>query len=400
MRSMSPQAMRLTLAAALLLALTMGTRSSFGLFLSPLNTATGLGMATISLGAAFGQLAWGAAQPFVGALADRYGAARVIAGGAAAMALSTACILAADSALGLAIALSLSAVAGSAAGSNGLLLGAIGQRVPAAQRTIATGIVGAGGSAGQLVLGPATQAAIDHAGWTSALLASAMLCLVGVPLARAFRSPARASAPAAAPAPAGVGVREALRDPRFWLIAGSFAACGFHVVFLITHMPGVIASCGMNGSFAGAWLAVLGVANISGSVAIGALLPRLGAAPTLMALYAARAVGVALFLALPRTPEVLFGFAVWMGVTYMATLPPTVALITERFGTARLATLIGVVMMVHQVGAFAGAWLGGVVFDASGSYDAMWLAGIGLAAAAVLMQLPAWRSRRAAPAFA
>lgn len=400
MRSMSPQAIRLTLAAALLMAVTMGMRSSFGLFLSPLNTATGLGMATIALGAAFGQLAWGAAQPLVGALADRFGPARVITGGAVAMALSAACILAADSAIGLAIALSLAAAAGSAAGSNGLLLGAIGQRVPAAQRTIATGIVGAGGSAGQLVLGPATQATIDHAGWTTALLASALLCLVGIPLARAFRSPLRASVAAATPTPAGATVREALRDTRFWLIAGSFAACGFHVVFLTTHMPGVIASCGMSGAFAGAWLAVLGVANIAGSVAAGALLPRLGAARTLMMLYAARAAGVALFLVMPKTAEVLLGFAVWMGITYMATLPPTVALVTERFGTARLSTLIGVVMMVHQVGAFAGAWLGGVVFDGSGSYDAMWIAGIGLAAAAVLMQLPAWRSRHVSHAFA
>ena len=392
---MRSDAARLTLAAALLMALTMGQRSSFGLFLSPLNTATGLGLAAISLAAAIGHLAWGASQPFVGAAADRYGARRVISLGALALAASTAAARAAESMAGLALVLCLVAVAGSAAGSNGLLLGAIAQRVPAAQRAIATGIVSAGGSAGQLLLGPATQATIDHAGWTFAMLASAALCLLGLPLARAFRQQAPV---AQAQGDAGQPVREALRRSHFWSVALSFGVCGFHVSFLVMHMPGVIAACGMSGAFAGAWLAVLGVANIAGSVAVGALMPRFGAAPVLTLLYVARSLGIGLFLSLPSTPEVLVGFAVWMGASYMATLPPTAALIAQRYGTSRMATLIGVVMMVHQVGAFAGAWLGGVVFEATGSYDPLWVAGACLAVVAALLHVPGWRAGSRVPA--
>lgn len=389
-------------AAASLLALTMGSRSSFGLLLSPLNTATGLGLATISFAVATSQLAWGFAQPLAGMLADRYGTARVIAGGALLLAAATALLPLATGEAALVAVFALIAAGGAGAGSNALLLGTVNQRVDPARRGLAAGIVGAGGSAGQLLLGPLTQGAIEAAGWVAASLGLAALALLALPLARAF--PGTPAAPAT-PAATGDGtVRACLRRPAFWLVSGGIFVCGFHVAFLITHMPGVIAACALPAGLAGAWLALAGVANIAGSLGAGLLVQRVSPLALLMSLYALRGLGVALFLAAPKTPAVMLGFALWMGLTYMATLPPTTALVARIAGGQRLATLFGVVMAVHQLGAFLGAWAGGLAIAATGSYTLIWLVDIALAAVAVMLHLPllqrAGRARGLAPARA
>lgn len=384
---MNSAAWRLTLAATALMALVMGSRSAFGLFVSPLNTATGVGLAGISLAAAIGQIGLGVGQPIVGHLAESHGAARVIVIGAGLLAGATAAIVLADSVFTLALALAAAALAGAAVGSNALLVGEIGRRVPAAQRGLAVGLVGAGGSAGQLLLSPVTQFTIAAQGWVVAMLATAALSLLAWPLALAFRGPPPAAArpPAAADAGTLGGV---LREGRFWRIAGAFGVCGFHVGFLGMHMPGVIERCGLPASLSGTWLAVLGAANIAGSVGIGFALRRWRPAPLLVGLYAVRGLAVAALLALPPTAAVLLAFAVVVGLSYMAVLPPISQLLSRHFGVQRLGTVMGMAMLVHQAGSFAGIWLGGWAAETTGSDRLLWLVDVALALLAVVMLWP------------
>lgn len=387
----------LALAAAALMAITMGSRSSFGLFVAPLNAATGLGLVTISFAVALNQLLWGVAQPFVGLIADRHGSARVIAVGGLGLATGSALLPFVGSAGELVLALALLAFAGAAAGSNGLLLGEVSRRVSAERRGLAVGIVSAGGSAGQLLLGPTSQGLITAAGWQQAMLGLAALALLALPLALMFRTAAGRPAMSAHES-TSMPVRDALTSPAFWLVTGGFFVCGFHVSFLISHMPGVIADCGLPAGLAGWWIAVVGLCNIIGSLLAGAAIRRGSMRRVLMVLYGLRALGVATFLALPKTEWVMLGFAAWMGLTYMATLPPTVGLVGKLFGLRHMATLVGVVMLVHQIGAFLGVWLGGIVLTVTGSYDWMWHADIALALLAVAIHLPLVERAAAPPA--
>jgi MFS family permease len=405
-------ALSVVVAAALLLALSMGSRSSLGLFFSPLNTATGLGIATISFAAALGQLVWGVAQPACGALSDRYGPARVIFCGGLALAAGTALVPFAHTGAALALALGIAAAGGAACGGNSLLLSVVSRRVAPARRGLASGAVGAGGSTGQLVIAPAVQLGIATAGWMSAMFALAALALATLPLARFFRQrdEAQAPPPEAGDAPAGdAGWRTGLRSPAYWLITAGFFVCGFHVQFLLAHMPGVIELCGLPATLSGAWLAIVGLCNVIGSIASGALIQRAPMALTLTGLYGLRAAGIALFLVAPKTELTMLAFAVWMGLTYMATLPPTAGLVGKLYGTRHLGALLGGVMLVHQVGAFLGVWLGGVAVEVTGTYEGFWLADIALAVIAALIHLavredrstgrgaptrdPAWRLR-------
>lgn len=380
---MNLRAWGVSLAAAALMALVSGGRSSYGLFVSPLNSATGLGLATLSLSLALGQLAIGFAQPLVGAFADRVGAARVIVLGAALLALTIA--LPAWSSLPAVVILSLvaSGAAGSAVASNGLLIGEVGRAVPPARVGLAVGLVGAGASFGQLLLGPATQWAIEQHGWVWALLATAALSTLAWPLSAAFRRPADAPPPRPSQP-----VRDVLGDGRFWRVALSFGVCGFHVAFMAVHMPGVIERCGLPASLAGAWIGIAGAANIAGSLAVGLAMRRHDAGALLAFVYLLRAIGITALLLLPATPTVLIGFAVAMGATHMGTLPPTSALVARQHGLARLGTLMGVVMLVHQVGGFAGIWFGGWAAQATGSDHLLWRVDIALALCAAALAWP------------
>ena len=379
-------ALFLVAAAVLLVAVTMGSRTVFGLFISPLNSATGLGIAAISFAIAVSQLSWGLAQPFAGMLAERYGAARIIAAGSLLAAAGSALLPIAHSAVALVAVLAVSGIAATV-GSPSLLVGTVSQRVSAERRGLVAGIVGAGGPLGQLLLAPATHAVISVAGWVAAAFALAALLLLAIPLALAFRrGPPPAAAVQAAPQ-AGATLREALASRGFWLINATFFVCGVHVLFLVTHLPGVIELCGLPPSLSSAALAVLGLFNIAGSIGAGWVIQRVSMKRTLAALFAARTAGIALFLAAPKTEFTVLAFSVWMGLTYMAVLPPTAGLIGKLYGTQRLPTLLGITFMLHQVGAFLGSWLGGVAVQATGSYDSMWLADLGLAVAAAVVAL-------------
>ena len=390
--SAAARSVAIILCAAALLALAAGVRSVLGVFISPLNTATGLGFAAISFALALSQLASGFAQPVCGALADRHGPARVIFAGGLMLAAGLALLPLATSVIGLAFAFCLIAVAYAAVGSAPTLLGAVTRSVSEARRGIAIGIVTAGASIGQLVIAPATQLGIAALGWAGAIFGLALLSLAALPASCALKvvplPSAAADAPASGPHDARGALRAAFSTPSYWLICGGFFVCGFHVSFLLAHMPGVIDLCGLPSQLSGFWLGVLGLGNVAGSVLAGFAVQRFAMARMLFAVYALRAAGVALFLLAPKTEAVMLGFAVWMGLTYMATVPPTSGLVGKLYGTRHLGSTFGVVMLVHQVGSFFGVWLGGVAIAMTGSYDWMWRIDIALAVLAALLHLP------------
>ena len=385
------------LAAAGCFALTMGARQSMGLFLSPLNSATGLGLGSISLAFAFGQLWWGLTQPFAGAMADRVGAGRVLLVGVLLVAIGTAITPYMTSTAGLIFAIGVLSAGGAGMAGPAVLMATTSRLIPPAWRGLATGIVNAGGSVGQFVMAPIAGALLVGLGWVGAMQWLGALVLLALPAAYLLSGlgpAAPASTPVAAPtapaAPQGTGaaIRVALRHPSFLMLAAGFFVCGFHVAFLGTHLPGVIASCGLPVQF-GAWsLAMLGLFNIIGSLAMGWAIGRWRMKSLLSLVYAARAVAVLLFLLAPKTGTVMLVFAAAMGLTFLSTVPPTAGLVAKFFGTRHMATLFGIVMLTHQVGGFLGAWLGGRVFEATGSYNWIWYVDIVLAVGAALVHLP------------
>ena len=311
----------------------------------------------------------------------------MIVAGSLLAAAAGALVPSAGSAGLLVAALAVSGIAATV-GSPSLLVGTVSQRVSAERRGLVAGIVGAGGPLGQLLLAPATQAVISTAGWVTAMLSVAALALLSIPLALAFRGgPAPAASDAHSAEQAGASLREALASRGFWLINATFFVCGVHVFFLITHLPGVVEVCGLPPSVSGAALAVLGLFNIAGSIGAGWVIQHYSMKATLSWLFAARAAGIALFLAAPKTEFTVLAFCVWMGLTYMAVLSPTAGLIGQLYGAKRLPTLLGITFMLHQVGAFLGSWLGGVFVEATGSYDGMWVLDLGLGVAAAALAL-------------
>ncbi len=380
------------LAAAGTFALTMGTRQTMGLFLGDLNSATGLGLASISLAFAFGQLWWGLTQPFAGALADRHGAMPVLLAGVTLVAIGTVITPYMGTTLGLVFAIGVLSAGGAGMAGPSVLMAATTRLVPAERRGLATGVVNAGGSFGQFVMAPLAGVLIGSLGWVSAMQALGLLVLLALPAAWVLRggvaAPATAGAPAVVTLPARQALKQAWALPSFRLLSAGFFVCGFHVAFLATHLPGVVASCGLNTQVAAWALAVLGLANIAGSLAMGWAVGRWRMKTLLSLVYAVRGVAVLLFLAAPKTPTVMLLFAAVMGVTFLSTVPPTAGLVAKFFGPGNMAMLFGVVMLSHQVGGFLGAWLGGVVYARTGSYDWVWYADVVLAFGAALIHLP------------
>ncbi len=377
------------LAAAGTFAVTMGVRQSLGLFLSPLNTATGLGLGNISLAFAFGQLWWGLTQPFAGAIADRIGAGRVLLAGIVLVALGTFITPWMTSTAGLIFAIGVLAAGGAGMAGPAVLMAATTRLIPVDKRGMATGIVNAGGSFGQFLMAPIAGALLVALGWANAMQVLALLVLLALPAAFLLRGNAlQAAAPGQQPVGAIEAIRGALRNPSYRLLAGGFFVCGFHVAFLATHLPGVIASCGLPVQF-GAWsLALLGLFNIVGSLAMGWAVGRWRMKSLLSLVYGARGVAVLVFLLAPKTGPVVLLFAAVMGLTFLSTVPPTAGLVLKFFGPANMATLFGVVMLTHQLGGFLGAWLGGKVYESTGNYDLVWYIDILLAAGAALIHLP------------
>lgn len=382
------------LAAAGAFALTMGTRQTMGLFLSALNTSTGLGVGSISLAFAFGQLWWGLTQPFAGAVADRIGTGRVILLGVALVAVGTIITPLMTTTAGLIFAIGVLAAGGAGMAGPSVLMAASTRLVPPAKRGLATGIVNAGGSFGQFAMAPIAIGLTAAVGWASAMQWLGVLVLLALPAAFVLKGNSKALAAQAA-AVSGVkaltarqAIAQALATPSYLYLSAGFLVCGFHVAFLATHLPGVIAACGLPPEVGGWSLAMIGLFNIIGSLAMGWAVGRWRMKSLLSILYATRGIAVLVFLLAPKTTAVMLVFAAVMGVSFLSTVPPTAGLVAKMFGTANMAMLFGVVMLSHQIGGFFGAYLGGSVFQATGSYDWVWYIDIALALGAALVNLP------------
>jgi predicted MFS family arabinose efflux permease len=377
------------LAAAGTFALTMGTRQTMGLFLSPLNTATGLGLASISLAFAFGQLWWGLTQPFAGAMADKIGAGRVLFIGALLVAVGTFITPYMTSTWGLILAIGVLSAGGAGMAGPAVLMAATTRLIPPARRGLAAGIVNAGGSFGQFALAPIAAMLMVSLGWAKAMQIMGLLVLLCLPAAFLLRGNSLQAAPAGQKVlSTREAIRDAFRNRSYLLLGAGFFTCGFHVAFLATHLPGVIASCGLPTAWAGWSLALLGLFNIVGSIAMGWAMGRWRMKSLLSLVYAARALAVVVFLLAPKTGPVVLAFSAVMGLTFLSVVPPTAGLVAKFFGPANMATLFGIAMLTHQVGGFLGAWLGGKAFEATGSYDWIWYVDVLLAAGAALVHLP------------
>lgn len=407
----------LVLVAAAILMVTMGARQSLGLFMSPLNSATGLGIAKISLAMAVGQLVWGAVQPVFGAVADRWGPGRVIVMGAVLLAAGCALTTQVTSEWGLIVAVGLLSAAGAGAGSFSILIGATAQRISASSRSQAAGVINAGGSMGQFIFAPLNQAVMAAFGWVSAMWMMAVLALTTAPMAWWLRGTPRVTATSgattatttastAAPAAAADGLtlraqlRQALRNKSYWCLHAGFFTCGFHIAFLVTHMPGEVDLCGLGANVASTSLAIIGLANVAGSLVVGALGERVRMKMILFWMYLSRVAAILLYLAAPKEPATFYIFALALGATWLATVPPTAGLTAKLFGTRYLATLFGLTLLSHQVGGFLGAWLGGIAITTTGSYEWMWWADAVLALLAALVNLPIREARLPARAAA
>ncbi|MEQ6438247.1 MFS transporter [Comamonas sp. w2-DMI] len=381
----------LVLVAAAILMVTMGIRQSMGLFLSPLNTHTGLGIASISFAMAIAQLVWGAAQPLFGAAADRWGPGRVIVIGAVMLAAGSALTTQVSSQWGLIFTVGLLSAAGAGAGSFSILIGATAQRIPAERRSFAGGVINAGASMGQFIFAPLNQAVMSAFGWMSAMWTMAVLALSTAPMAWWLRGTPRKPS-AKAEADDGFTLRHqlriALRDKSYWCLHAGFFTCGFHIAFLVTHMPGEVDLCGLSANVASTSLAIIGLTNVTGSLVVGVLGTRMRMKMILFWMYASRAAAILVYMAAPKEPWTFYLFAVVLGATWLATVPPTAGLTGKLFGARYLGTLFGLTLLSHQIGGFLGAWLGGVAVVSMGSYEWMWWADAALAFAAALVNLP------------
>ena len=378
-----------TLMAAAILMITMGTRQSMGLYVGPLNTDTGLGIVSISLAMAIGQFVWGAIQPIAGACADKFGPRPVLLSGLLILVLGSALTPFVSSQLGLILTLGLLTAIGSGACSFSVLRGAVAQRIPATSRGTASGIINAGSSFGQFVFAPIIGKLIQWVGWMSTMWTMAAVALLAIPLLNRLTNDTHA--PSKAPDPEG-GLRKALadavRNPSYLLLHLGFFTCGFHIAFLVTHLPTEVGLCGLSPTVASWSLALIGLANIVGSLFAGSCINLYRSKYVLAVMYGSRAVLIALYLAAPKTEWTFYAFAVGLGLTWLATVPPTAALVGKLFGIRYLATLFGLTLLSHQIGGFLGAYLGGLVFEANHDYQWMWWADIALSAMAAIVNLP------------
>jgi predicted MFS family arabinose efflux permease len=378
-----------TIMAASILMITMGTRQSMGLYVGPLNTDTGLGIVSISLAMAIGQFVWGAIQPIAGAFADKFGPRPVLLSGLLILVLGSALTPFVSSQLGLILTLGLLTAIGSGACSFSVLLGAVAQRMPATSRGTASGIINAGSSFGQFVFAPIIGKLIQWVGWMNTMWAMAAVALLAIPLLNRLTNDTHA--PAAVPTPEGglkKAVSDAIRNPSYLLLHLGFFTCGFHIAFLVTHLPTEVGLCGLSPTVASWSLALIGLANIVGSLFAGSCINLYRSKYVLAVMYGSRAVLIALYLVAPKTEWTFYAFAVGLGLTWLATVPPTAALVGKLFGIRYLATLFGLTLLSHQIGGFLGAYLGGLVLEAQGDYQWMWWADIALSALAALINLP------------
>lgn len=380
--------------AAFILLITIGMRMSLGLFLRPVVNTTDLSVAQFSLVIAVFQLMWGVAQPATGALADHYGAWKVLGGGALVLAAACFLIPQLPTFWGLMFAVGLLLAFGTGAGGFSIIMGQVAAKLPPAVRGLASGAVNAGGSAGQFLFAPMVQGLMvqPHIGWQGTFYVWGGLSLLILPVAwwltRGGNMPQQAQTAQTQDGGLKQAVIRAFADRSYLLLHLGFFTCGFHIAFLVTHLPNEISLCGLPPTVASTSLAVIGLANIAGCLFSGWCVGRFPRKYVLFYLYASRVLMVAAYLAAPKTDMNFYIFAAGLGFTWLATVAPTATLTGKLFGTRYLATLFGLTMLSHQIGGFLGSYLGGQVVSMFNSYGWMWYADMLLAGAAALLNLP------------
>jgi MFS family permease len=374
--------------AVLCAALAMGLRNSFGLFLAPMTEANAWSASGFAFAIALQVLLNGASQPVMGQLADRYGGRTVVFGGAALYALGT---------LGMALSSGLPlftffagivmGIAVSAAGMP-VIIASLTRLLPENQRGRAAGLGTAGSSFGQFLVVPLVGFGIAGFGWQTTLILMAAAALLMIPLAIPLNDRPAPKLASQVEETAREALSRAFRTPTFWFLFFGFFVCGLHISFLTVHLPGFIVSCGLHTSVAAGAIGVIGLFNVAGSLAAGELSQRWKRRELLVGIYAARGVLMAGFMFVEKTTGAVLVFSAIMGVLWLSTVPPTVALVARNFGTRWLATIFGLVFFGHQIGGFTGAFLGGLILDWTGSYDLMWSIGIAASAFAALVHMP------------
>ena len=379
----------ITLAGAAILAISLGTRQTFGLFLPALTADLGISREAFALAIALQNLLWGVVQPIVGMISDRFGAGRVIGcgtlcylGGLLAMSQAEG-LLALNLGAGLLVGLGLSAT------GFAVVLGAVGRLVSAQQRTVALAIASAGGSFGQFIMIPVGQGVLSSWNWQTALAGLGIIAILMAPLAIAVRNRLGMTSDLSdhAADSAKLALREAFAHRGYRLLTAGFFVCGFHVVFIAVHLPAYLHDLGFPASTGALALTLIGLTNIFGTYCWGHVGGLFRKKHSLALLYGLRSLVLLSFILLPKTNVTVIAFAVCMGSLWLGTVPLTSGLVAQLFGTRYLSTLFGVVFFGHQLGAFLGAWLGGLVFDLTGSYDRVWLLAFLLSVMATLLHL-------------
>jgi MFS family permease len=374
--------------AAFIVTLAMGVRQAFGLFLPPMSIELGIDRGTFGLAIAISNLVFGLAQPFVGALGDKYGAGRVVFFGAILYALGLLGSAWVSSALGLHLTLGFIVGIALAATTFVVVLGAVGRVVPAERRSLAFGIVTAGGSLGQFLVVPFAAKLLGDVGYHVALIILAGLVALCAVLAIGVAGKPSTSAAEEPRQSLKEALREAAGHRSYWLLNAGFFVCGFHIAFIATHFPAYLTDKGLGLGIGASALALVGLFNIFGSYLFGMSGDVWRKQYVLSGLYAARGVAIAVFLILPLTSVSALVFAAVMGFLWLGTVPLTSGLVSQMFGVRYLSTLYGIVFLSHQIGSFFGAWAAGWFYDRTGNYDIAWIASIGLALFAAIVHLP------------
>ncbi len=374
--------------SAIILALSLGVRHAFGLYLVPMSDEFGWGHNVFSLAIAMQNLIWGAVQPITGALADKYGSKIVVAAGGALYTIGL--LLMAVSSTGLLLNLSAGLILGLAlsATSFPILLSAVGRAAHPEKRSLAMGIASAAGSFGQFIMLPSTLLLLQKFGWSSALVVSAILIALIIPLAWMLKAPMYVS-PTSSTNEASLSFKQILKlaweHKPFWFLALGFLVCGFQVVFIGIHLPGYLIDHGFNATTGTIFLALVGLFNIVGTYTAGWLGGKYSKPKLLMGLYGLRGIAIIAFLLLPLSTWTIYAFGIIMGLLWLSTVPLTNGIVANMFGVKYLSMLSGIVFFTHQVGSFFGGWLGGVNHDMTGNYNAVWLFSIALSIFGVLV---------------
>ena len=380
-------------AAAATLLITSGIRLSLGLFVQPIHADTNISIVELSFALAVTQLMWGVSQPVMGALADRYGAWKVLICGTFLLALGCSLVPYMISAWGLVFSLGILVAFGSGAGSFSVLMGQVANQVQPHQRGTASGIINAGSSFGQFLFAPLIQTLIlfPSIGWMGAMYCLALICLICIPLAYVLTKNAQKQTALFSQnneQRLGQTVRVAFKDRSYWLLHIGFFTCGFHIAFLVTHLPVEVTLAGLKSNVASWSLALIGLSNVIGSLFVGWCVGHYRSKYILFWMYLSRTLLIGVYLMMPQSPLTFYIFAIGLGLTWLATVPPTAAAVGKLFGVRYLATLFGLVLLTHQVGGFLGAYLGGLAIERFGNYEWMWYADMFLAFLAAVLNLP------------